>query len=275
MPDFSLSFLTSLDAPPPAAIRVAAAAGYQHAGLRLLPAAPGGICHPLMDDAPLLRETLAAMKDTGIDIFDIEIIRLSADFKPETYLGFLDAGARLGARSVLVAGDDDDENRLVENFGSLCDAASGFGLSADLEFMPQTKVRDVAAALRILRKAARDNGAIIVDALHFARSGSTLDEVSAIPPHWMNYVQICDAPGGIPTEIDALNHTARLERLLPGEGDIDLHGLFSRLPEGLPISVEIPNAKRAPALGALAWAKQALEASKRLLASVEAGKPRA
>ena len=62
-PLFSLSFLTCLDAPPPAAIRTAAETGYDAIGLRLLPAMQGGIAFRLMDDAPLLRETLDALRD--------------------------------------------------------------------------------------------------------------------------------------------------------------------------------------------------------------------
>ena len=71
-----------------------------------------------------------------------------------------------------------------------------------------------------------------------------------------------------PIRSTELNHTARCERLLPGEGGLDLAGLFSRLPRNLPISVEIPNDKRAPLLGPEEWARQALEATKATLAKV-------
>jgi hypothetical protein len=53
---------------------------------------------------------------------------------------------------------------------------------------------------------------------------------------------------------------------LPGEGGIDLAGLFKTLPEDLAVSVEIPNEKRAPVLGAEEWARQALLASTTTLA---------
>ena len=170
---YSLSYLTCLDQPPPRAIQVAAATGYQCVGLRLLPASPGGIAHRLMDDPHGLSETLAAMRDTGVRVFDLEIIRLDRDFSPEAYLRFFETGAKLSARSVLVAGDDDDESRLTDSFARACEAAAPFGLSVDLEFMPQTKVPDVRAALRVLEKAGQSNSAIIVDALHFARSRSS------------------------------------------------------------------------------------------------------
>src|SRR5947209_10898 len=103
---FSLSFLTCLDAPPPAAIRTAAETGYDFVGLRLLPASPGGIAFDVMDQPALLAETRSALHETGIRVFDIEIVRIGPDFSIEAHKPFLEASARLGARSILVASDD-------------------------------------------------------------------------------------------------------------------------------------------------------------------------
>jgi sugar phosphate isomerase/epimerase len=57
--------------------------------------------------------------------------------------------------------------------------------------------------------------------------------------------------------------------LLPGDGSIDLVGLFATLPADLPISVEVPNELQAPALGAVEWARRALAASKTTFAEVQ------
>jgi sugar phosphate isomerase/epimerase len=267
---FSLSFLSCLDAPPPAAIRTAAATGYDFVGLRLLPAMPGGIAYRLMDDPPLLAETLSALRDTGIAVFDIEMIRIGPEFSPEPYKPLFETSARLGARAVLIAGDDADDARMAASLAGLCEMAKPYGLSCDLEFMPQSQVRDAAAAMRILRTAAQPNAAIIVDALHVSRSRTTPDQIAAIPRDWLTYAQICDGPAEIPTSLDALNHAARHGRLLPGDGAIDLVGLFAALPADLPIAVEIPNEHQAAALGADAWARRALAASKVVLAQAQA-----
>ena len=267
---FSLSFLTCLDAAPPEAIRIAAETGYDFIGLRLLPAAPGGIAFRLMDDPALLRETLSALGETGIPVFDVEIVRIGPDFSASAYEPFLETSARLGARSVLVAGDDPDEARTTASFAAFCRAAAPYGLSADLEFMPQSQVHDARAALRILAAADQPNAAVIVDALHVSRSRTTLADIASIPRARMNYAQICDGPAAIPDTLDGLNHAARRERLLPGEGAIDLVGLFATLPDDLPVSVEIPNERQAPKLGAREWARRALEASKEVLARADA-----
>lgn len=267
---YSLSFLTCLDAAPPVAIRIAAEAGYAFVGLRLLPAAPGGLAFQLMQQPALLAETLDAVRACGVGVFDVELVRIGADFSVASCMQFLETSARIGARAILVVGDDGDEARMTASYAALCEAAAPFGLSADLEFMPQSAVRDAAAALRIVRAVAQPNAAIIVDALHVSRSHTPLADIAAIPREWMNYAQICDGPAEIPTTPEGLNHAARRERLIPGEGAIDLTELFATLPADLPVSVEVPNEKQAAVLGAQAWARRALDASKAVIAGAEA-----
>jgi len=141
-----------------------------------------------------------------------------------------------------------------------------YGLSANLEFMPWTGVKDAQAALRVLKAAGSPaNGAILVDALHFGRSTSSLADIAAIPRAWLQYAQICDAPAGLHFTTEQLIHTARQERQLPGEGSIDLQGLFANLPADLPVSVEVPDLVRAAQMGDKAWAALALSASKKVL----------
>jgi sugar phosphate isomerase/epimerase len=263
---FSLAHLTLLDLPPTELIAVAAGAGYQKVGLRLTPASPGGAAYPLMRDARALEDTLARMRDTGVGVFDLEIKRIGATFRASDHLSFFEVGARLGAKAMLVAGDDADESRLTASFAALCETSAPFGLSADLEFMPWTKVPDARTALRIVAGAAQENGGVLVDALHFARSATSLADVAGIPRQRLHYAQICDAPREMPATVEGLIHAARCERLLPGEGGLDLAGLFATLPKDLPISVEIPNEQRVPMLGAEEWARQALVACKATLA---------
>lgn len=264
---YSLAHLTALALPPPQLIGVAARTGYQKVGLRLAPAAPGGQAYPLMHDRPRLVETLECARDLGIGVFDLEIVRVGASFRASDYLAFFEAGAQLGAKAMLVAGDDEDEARLSASFAALCEAAAPFGLSADLEFMPWTKVPDARTALRIVTAAAQPNGGVLVDALHVARSTTSLADLAAIPRERLHYVQICDAPAEVPATTEGLIHTARCERLLPGDGGIDLAGIFSTLPGDIPISVEIPHDRQVAVLGPEEWARRALAASRRVLES--------
>lgn len=259
---FSLAQLTTLSLSPPEMVSLAHRAGYDFTGVRLLPSAPGGIAYPLMDNPGMLRETLARMEDTGTRIFDLEMIRIDAHFNVKDYLSFFEVGAKLGAKAMLVAGDDPDEARMIESFATLCDAACEFGLTSDLEFMPWTVVNNVRSAARIVGAANRPGGGVLVDALHFARSDSRLEDLDALPREWLHYAQMCDAPALPPATMEGLIRAARGDRLLPGEGALDIASIFRHLPADLPISLEIPSDRRLPDLGPDLWAREVLAAGK-------------
>jgi sugar phosphate isomerase/epimerase len=264
---YSLAQLTALPCNPPSMVQLAANSGCAGCGIRLLPSAPGGAHYAMPPGSPLLAETLAAMRDSGVRVLDLEIIRIGPTFDAHAYGAFFDTGAALGARHVLVAGDDADVSRMTANFAALCDATAPYGLSCDLEPMPWGAVASVPEATRIVEGAARPNGAVLVDALHFFRSASTLDDVRRLPRARLNYAQICDGTVPGPSTVEGLIHDARCERLLPGEGGFDLKALFAALPADLPVSVEIPNDVRAPAMGYAAWARAAVDATRRVLES--------
>lgn len=265
-PAFSIAYLTAAPLSPPETIALAAKLGYAAVGLRVAPAMPGGSFSPLIKDKALLGETIAACRDTGVSVFDVEIIRIGADFRPEATGPFLELCGALGAKAILVVCDDPDESRLTANFAAFSALAAPYGLTANLEFMPWTSVRDANSALRIVTAADQPNACVLVDALHAARSTTSLADIAAIPSSRLAYAQICDAPAGIPTTDAELIHTARCERLLPGEGGIDLAGIFNALPADLPISIEIPHDVRKPAAGIKEWSRQALAAAKGVLA---------
>jgi sugar phosphate isomerase/epimerase len=260
---YSLAYLTSHRCTPADAIRIAAAQGYGFVGLRLWPNAPGAPQQHLLDEPQALRETLAALRDTGVGVFDLEIIRIGADFDPHRWDALYDIGARLNAKAILVAGDDPDEARLTQNYARLCDVMQPFGMTADLEFMPWTAVPHAQAALRVVRNAGLPaNAGILVDALHFGRSATTLADIRAIPRALLHYAQICDAEAGTQFSHDELIHTARSARLPAGEGSIDLKGLFDALPGDLPISVEVVNLERELQASPPEWAAECLVASR-------------
>jgi len=259
---FSLAYLTYAPLPAPEAIRLAAELGAQAVGVRILPAAPGGAFDPLMQDAALLRETKAALRDTGIAVFDVEIIRIGAGFHAPDHARFVEICGELGAKAVLVADDDPDEQRFIANYAGFCDLAAPYGLTADLEFMPWTAVKTARHALQLVTAADRPNGGILVDGIHFGRSATTTDDLRAIPPHLLHYAQLCDASPGLDFTEAELIHTARAERFLPGEGGIDLVGMLAALPQDLPLSVEIPNEAGKAELGVAEWCRRSLAASR-------------
>jgi sugar phosphate isomerase/epimerase len=247
----SLSALTVLELTPPQMVECAAQAGYDFVGLRLVPATDHEVRHEIVGDTPLKRETLARLRDTGVKVLDVEILRLKPDTDVNAYKPMLDTAAEFGARYVLVAGNDPDEARTADRLTQLCDLAAPLGLSPSLEPMPWTDVKDITQGARIVKAAARANTGLIVDPLHFDRAGSSTQTLQALPREYFGYVQFCDAPAERPTDLDTLLFQARCERMIPGEGGLDLAGILRALPDHLPVSIEVPTqqwAQTAPAL---------------------------
>jgi sugar phosphate isomerase/epimerase len=257
----SLSALTVLELTPPQMVQCAADAGYDFVGLRLLPATDHEVRHEIVGDTALKRETLAVLKDTGIRVLDVEILRLKPGTDVASYAPMLETAAELGARYVLVAGNDPDEARTVDRLGQLCDIAAPLGLTPSLEPMPWTDVKNIAQGARIVRASGRRNTGLITDPIHFDRAAESLDELRALPREYFGYVQFCDAPAERPTDLDTLLFQARCERKIPGEGGLDLVGLLRALPDHLPVSIEVPTEQWAKTKPAVDRARRLREAT--------------
>ncbi|CAG0954005.1 Inosose isomerase [Burkholderiales bacterium] len=262
----SLAPLTALEVAPPEFVSTAAAAGYSHVGLRLVAATTTEPQYPMVGDTPMVRETRARLDATGIRLLDVEILRLRPDTRVADFLPAIETGARLGASYVLVAGDDPDEARLADRYAELCDLAAPCGVSPQLEFMSWSHAKDLAQAARIVARAGRGQGGIVVDAFHFHRSGSRLEDIARVPPSRFRYAQLCDAPLAIPPTQDAILAQARAERRFPGEGELDLVPLVRALPADLPLSLEVPTLELAKSVGALDRARRALCGARAVLA---------
>lgn len=273
---YTFAPLQAMHYAPARLARLAADCGVWGIGVRLMPVVPGALHYPLMQDAAQLRETEAVLRDTGVRVFDLELLRIGPDFRADQHLALLELGPRLGARVVNVLAFDDEPQRLAASYAALCEAAAPLGLSCDVEPNPWSAVRDVNAARALLERVAQPNVGILVDALHFARAtalggaGATLDDLAALPREWIHYTQICDGVLPGPSTVEGLTFDARCHRLLPGDGDIDLAALFARLPADVPVSIEVPNDERAAAMGHDAWARASLAAARRVLEGVQA-----
>ncbi|RZT07587.1 4-hydroxyphenylpyruvate dioxygenase-like putative hemolysin [Kribbella sp. VKM Ac-2569] len=263
--NYSLAHLTALSLSPPELVEAAAEAGYRYVGLRMTRVTPQEPHYPLATDPALMRATKSRLAATGVDVLDVELARIGPDGNPRDYLRFLEAGAELGARHVITQLPDGDFARKSDRFAELCDLARPLGLTIDLEFPSWTETPNLAEATRVLRTAARPNAGILVDLLHFARSNSSVDELRDLPPEWFHFAHVCDAPAEIPPTEEGLIHTARFERLFPGEGGIGVHTILSVLPPGIPYALEIPHAERVAQFGAKEHARLAITAARKHL----------
>jgi sugar phosphate isomerase/epimerase len=269
-----LAALTVLELTPPDMVSCAADAGFDCIGLRIIPATPGEVQHAMVGDTPLVRETVRRLESTGLRCLDVEIFRLKPGTRVADFEAALATGARLGAREALVAGNDPDEARLTATFAAFCDLAHPYGIGINLEPMPWTDCRNFAQGVRIVTAAGRDNGGLLIDAIHFDRGGSSASEIAALPRSRLRYMQLCDAPAARPTDVDELLRQARAERLMPGDGGLDLDGILRGVPDDLPISLEIPMQTLARTMPAVERARLMLAKTRQLLATLRQPGPR-
>ena len=236
-----VAHLTALDLAPPDFIEAAAIAGFDGVGLRLLAVTDTTPGYPLMDDPALLRATRAASLATGLAVTDIEFVKITPMLDPAALGALLDAGADLGARHLITAPYDPDLGRLADRLAAIAELAAARGIGTVLEFFPWTPVPDLATVLQVAEAAGPKVG-VLVDSLHFDRSSSRLEGLAALPAARLPFVHLCDAFRQDSYSEEDLLHTARSERLPPGEGQIDLKAFLGALPENIWINAEVPMA---------------------------------
>jgi sugar phosphate isomerase/epimerase len=253
-------------ATPPEQVTAAAAAGYHGVGLRVSGGRPGDGISSIARTPELLRETERRLADTGLTVVDVEVIRITPQWRIDDEALTFEWAARVGAQNVLVLSFEPDEPRAVAAFVDVCARAREHGLRAVLEFAAFMSVTSLGQALRVLELADQPNAGILVDSLHLIRSGGAPADLASVPRSLLHYMQLCDARGAAP-EAGMLVEEALYGRLLPGEGDLPLVSILRALPPGLAISVEAPNRALADAPASLR-ARRAAEATRRTLARI-------
>ncbi len=262
----SLCARTALELAPPDLVSTAAAAGYSHVGLRLVAASATEPRREMVGDTSMVRETRARLDATGLQVLDIEVLRLVPDTRvADDLLPAIETGAWLGAKYALVVGSDPDESRLADRYAELCDVAARYGVSPHLEFMSFADLKTLPQAARVVERAGRGNAGIVVDAYHVSRTGCRLSDIARVPPSRFRYMQLCDAPAAIPPTTEATLAEARAERCFPGEGELDLVSLVRAMPPDIPVGVEVPTLALAKTVGALERARRAIAGARRVL----------
>jgi sugar phosphate isomerase/epimerase len=254
---------------PPALIEIAAAAGYEFVGLRLIPfGLVGEPVYALHSDPHLLRETRRAMHETGVRVLDMELARIHSGVDVKEYLPALLAGAELGVKHVLTSVWSGEGAFVIEQFSALCEIAEPLGMTVELEYVPYSQVRTLAHAAALVSACSRANAGICIDTLHFSRARDQVGQLARQPPRWFRFAQICDAPARWSDEDAELRQIAREGRLLLGQGGIDVRAILQAMPE-MPYSIELPNSRVLQELGPQEYARQCLESARHYLQATD------
>lgn len=255
----SLAHLGMLDASPPLLVEAAYAAGFRGVGIRLNPSRPVELPFPMQVGGAMLRETLACIRDLGVTVHNVEVVRIRPGFDAGSLAGVLASAQQLGARRMIVNVDDADLARAARGIGLLAEHARAHGLSLGLEFMVYTAARSLDVARRLAEAAGGDAVRIVVDALHFFRAGCVPEDMSD-PCIDRDFLQINDACGQRHPGLSA-GEEGRAHRLFPGEGELPVHQLLPSLSPGAILSIEAPSAIRMATLDVRARAAAAWRAT--------------
>jgi sugar phosphate isomerase/epimerase len=251
---------TLMRTPPLEYIEYAQTAGYDGIGIRLYPS-PGMPFFPVVGDSELERDVRKALADSDLQVCDILTCYIQPEMDLEAMKRAHEYGASLGATYALVIGDDPDWNRMVDNFGTLCDNAREYGLICALEApVNRRALTSTELNLKLIADSGRENAAICIDPVQFHRAGDSVELVSKLDAKLVPYTQICDAKTMTPME----------PYCMPGDGIVPMRELLDVLPDGLPLSLEYHY--RDERYTPLAWATHVLDGTHRFLNNYYAGK---
>jgi len=244
MKRLSLDILTVMGMEPLAYISLAADLACDYVGMQVAPVTTLSELHPnwsLRDNSRLVRDVKLALADRGLSIHLGEGFLLQSGMDIRDFAADLDVLAEVGARCANICSFDADRTRAFDALAAFAEMTSRAGMDATLEFAPTLGIADLPTAVEAVRHVARPNFGLVIDAMHFFRSGSTVEDLADLDPAMISYAQICDVPRE--SSIDYVTE-ACFERRCPGEGNLPLGELIAALPPDVIIGLETPMRSR-------------------------------
>lgn len=205
------------------------------------------------------------LSGNGIAITNAEYFPIAPDMEVSDYRMPLELAAELGAKRAVTHIHETEPMRAEDQLGQLCEIAGNLSLDVGLEFTGFAAGCDsLERAAALCGKMAQDNLTIAVDALHFFRTGGTIEALTAIDPETIGYAQICDGPDMRVTD-DYLEEA--MNRMIPGEGVFPLRRFLDVLGQHVDLDIEVPCTIIPPDCTPQTWAMRAVAASRKLLKS--------
>jgi sugar phosphate isomerase/epimerase len=192
----------------------------------------------LLADPALVRETKAALRDTGVAVSLGEGFRVLPGMDIADAAHALDIMAELGAEHINGGSNDPDMDRTWDQLGLLADMVIERGMRLELEFAPSNVLKTLDSAVAALDRIGRDRCGLLLDAMHYFRSGAGLDDLAALDPAVIGCAQLCDVP--IVRQRESYIEEAMFERKVPGEGELPLREWIAALPGDIWIGLEVP-----------------------------------
>jgi sugar phosphate isomerase/epimerase len=272
MDRLGIDFLSVFGMPAAQFVHLAADLGCRYIGLGIMSygSNPHGYPDYSLHPPDVRRETQAALRDRGVSISMGEGFLLwpGRDFRKEAEPE-LDLLFELGARRICALTLDPDRPRSLDQLGAIAEMVAERGGETVVEFVPETPVPDLPAALELVGQLGRPDVKLLIDTMHLLRSGSTPADLAAVDPGKIGYVQLCDSLKTL--RFDTYTEEATHERMVPGTGELPLLETLKAVPRDVHVGLEAPMLRAAQAgVGPYERLKPWVEAARRMLAEAEA-----
>jgi len=221
----------------------------------------------LRDNRALRSDTLAAMHSRGVSISLCEGFGIKPNADVREYAADLEILQELEVPRINVASIDNDINRTFDQFARIAEMAHSCGIETTIEVGPGP-VPNLAAALAAWRYVGKPYFRLLIDTMHFFRSGSSVSDIAALDADVIGYVQLCDVP--LVSKYSSYMEEALYERRVPGTGELPLLELLAALPNDVVLGLEVPQRSLAEAgVGPHERVARCVEATRNLLRRVE------
>ncbi|MGE3692325.1 MAG: sugar phosphate isomerase/epimerase family protein [Novosphingobium sp.] len=220
-------------------VHLAAELGCGHVSLNLSGSANRLPDYPVWsfrDDPALVRRTAHALRQSGVTASLVEGFAVLPD-RDMDHARDLDLACELGAKAICTVSIDRDEARTHAEYARLAEQAGERGLVTTTEACAGA-YRTLAKSMAAVETVGRPDFVLLIDTMHFFRSGSSVADFAALNPAIVGHIQLCDVP--MPALIESYMEEALYERRAPGDGDLPLREFLALAPEHVPIGLEIP-----------------------------------
>jgi 2-keto-myo-inositol isomerase len=185
-----------------------------------------------------------ASSELAVECFhasDVLLDNLRANAENVRLISELGGGAMIvhtdGPEQVTAASMDPIARALVD----LAEATEDVDVDIAVEFNASPVVKSLPSAVRVAEKADHPRVGVLFDTAHYHVTPTKLEDVNANSVKWIKHVHLNDMPD-IPADLAHRD----FDRVLPGEGMLDLPGILSALEsngyEGY-FSIELFNAE--------------------------------
>ena len=200
----------------PEIVAAASTSGFTGIGLTV------GQCVSALERGIDLSEISSRVTDAGLRVAELELIRLGDD-GPVQHANALveELSHALLPDRVHVAAFTGELPRISDQLAAVCDRLSHVPVA--VEFMPYSQIANLTQAIELTKHTGAPNAKVVLDVVHFFRSGADPADLTAGQLDWVAGLQLSDVAvrHGV-----SLSREARHLRTYPGRGTLDIVGLL-------------------------------------------------